>query len=531
MRAKLTRRGVLASSAAAIAPSLLKTRARAQAIVPKRGGTLTALIFPEPPLLIPGLNNQAPALIVASKIYQGLLTYSKTLEPLPQLARSWEISEDRQNYTFHLQEAVQWHDGTPMTADDVVFSIMRFHWELSPRAERVLRRIKVAASPDANTVVFTLDAPCDAFLLLFDVTALAIVPKHLYEGTDFRTNPHNDRPIGTGPFRFAQWQRDSSIRLERFEHYWKPGMPYLDAIVYRIVPDSQSRAVAMRSGEAALAQANDVEPFDVLRLKPLPMLTVDSEGWEYLAPLAWMEINHRVKPLDQQRVRQAISHAIDRELLVRRLWAGMGRAATSPIGSTTRFHDPTAKLEAHDPRAAAQLLDAAGLMPNDDGIRFALRHLVLPYGDVWSRLSEHLRTALGMVGIELVLESTDAATWARRIAAWDYETSVNFVYQYGDPTIGVERSYVSSNIRNVAFANTGGYASAEVDALFAQARDAIDPAQQNAAFQQVQKLLIDDVPQIWLLEPAFPTVIDQHLHAAVEAGTGVHACFDDVFLA
>jgi peptide/nickel transport system substrate-binding protein len=528
----LTRRRMLAAAAlAGTAPRLIRAgEASAEGVAPRRGGTLTALLFPEPPLLIPGVNNQAPALVVASKIYQGLLQYSRTLQPLPKLARSWEVSEDRRRYTFHLQEKVEWHDGAPMTADDVVFSLMRFHWELSPRAQSLLARITRAEAPDPHTVIFTLDAPSDAFLLLFDVTAAAIVPKHIYEATDFRGNSNNDRPIGTGPFRFAAWQRGAEIRLERFERYWKPDQPYLDAIVYRIVPDSQMRAVAMKSGEAELAQEDDIEPFDAGRLKAIPSLALDSGGWEYLAPLVWMELNHRIRPLGDQRVRQAISHAIDRDLLVRRVWADMGRPATSPIASGIRFHDPAAKLQEHDPRRAAALLDAAGLMPGNDGIRFSLRHLVLPYGEVWTRLSQHLWMALGLVGIELVPEAADPESWARRIAAWDYETSVNFVYQYADPTIGVERTYVSSNIRNVAFANTGGYANPEVDALFAAARDAVDPNARAIAFRQAQKILIDDVPQVWLFEPSFPTIYDRRLRGAIKLGTGVHSGFDDVFL-
>jgi peptide/nickel transport system substrate-binding protein len=257
---------------------------------------------------------------------------------------------------------------------------------------------------------------------------------------------------------------------------------------------------------------------------------VNNGGWEYLAPLSWIELNHRVKPLDDVRVRLAISHAIDRSVIVNRLWFGAGKAATSPIASGTRFFDPSVKLPAYDPRLAATLLNGAGLLAGADGVRFSLRHLVAPYGEVWTRLSAYLRASLARVGIDLRLETTDAAAWAARIAAWDYDTSVSFAYQYGDPTLGVERSYVSDNIRNVAFANTGGYVNRRVDALFARARLATDPNQRQAAFSAVQKVLAADVPQIWLMEMAFPAIHARRLHDAVRLGTGVHACFDDVSL-
>ena len=93
--------------------------------------------------------------------------------------------------------------------------------------------------------MFTLNAPFEPFLLMFDVTACAIVPKHIYDGTDYRTNPANQKPIGTGPFQFVEWQRGNFIRMKKFDDYWKPGQPYLDEIIYRIIPDSQSRALAL----------------------------------------------------------------------------------------------------------------------------------------------------------------------------------------------------------------------------------------------------------------------------------------------
>ncbi len=529
----LSRRGAIAGTAGML---MTLSQARAQGITPKRGGTLTTLITPEPPVLILGVNSQGPTLIAASKIYQGLIKYSPTLEPLPELAKSWSISTDRRTYTFILQDNVVWHDGTPMTADDVLFSVMSFHMELAPRARSVFNRIKAATAPDKRTVLLTLDAPFEPFLLMFDVTTCAIMPKHIYgaegaKAAEFRNNPANQKPIGTGPFKFAEWQRGNFIKLVRNEQYWKPGQPYLDEIIYRIVPDSQSRGLALQTGQVVMTAANDIEPFDVPRFREQANLEITTKGWEYFSPLMWIELNHRVKPLDDVRVRQAISHAIDRDFVLRRLWFGVGKIATSPIASTTRFYDKATHLPGYDPKRAAALLDEAGLKPNAQGVRFTIKHLALPYGEVWTRLAEYMRTALKAVGIEVVLESTDAGGWAKRIADWEYETSINFLYQYGDPTLGVERTYVSSNIKKVTFTNTGGYQNPTVDALFTEAGTAADPAARQAAFSKVQALLAEEIPQIWLLEMAFPTITDKKLHNVIQLGTGVHASFDDVFMA
>ncbi len=525
----LTRRDLLGATAATGLMTL--AQARAQGVTPKRGGTLTSMLTPEPAILILGVNGQAPTLVCASKIYQSLLTFSPTLEPQPLLAKSWSLSDDKKPYTFHLQENVKWHDGQPMTADDVVFSVMKFHYTLSPRARGVFASITSATAVDPHTVQFTLSTPFEPFLLMFDVTTTAIMPKHIYDGTDYRNNPANQKPIGTGAFQFDEWQRGNFIRLKRFEQYWKPGQPYLDEIIYRIVPDSQSRGIALQSGQVQLTSASDIEPFDVPRFQQQPNLTLSAKGWELFSPLSWLELNHRVKPLGDVRVRQAMSMAIDRDFVLKRLWFGIGKVATSPIASTTRFYDPASKLASRDVKAANALLDEAGLKPDANGVRFKLRHLTLPYGEIWSRLAEYQRASFKQIGIELTLESTDTGGWARRVSDWDYDTTINFLYQFGDPTLGVERTYVSTNIQKVVFTNTGGYVNPEVDKLFATGRNAADPADRKAAFYAVQKLLIADIPQIWIQEMSFPTIFDKKVHNVIEFGTGIHAPFDDVFIA
>jgi ABC-type transport system substrate-binding protein len=435
------------------APTLMRaSEALAQGVQPRRGGTLQSILVPEPPVLQIGVNNQGPTLVVASKIFEGLLTFSSTLEPIPLLAKSWTVSPDNREFVISLQENVTFHDGQPMTADDVVFSIMKFHMEVSPRARGIFALIETCEARDPHTVRIVLKQPFQPFLLMFDTTGCAIVPKHLFDGQDYRTAPAVQRPTGTGPFKFAEWQRGNFVRLERNPNYWRPERPYLDSIIYRVVPDSQSRRLALETGQVQLTQGSDIEPFDVPALRSRSNLEV-------------------------------------------------------------------------------QLLDAAGQRPNAQGVRFTVKHLVLPYGEVWSRLGEYLRQAYRQVGIALELESTDAGGWARRIGAWEYETSVNFVYQFGDPTLGVERTYVSSNIQKVTFTNTGGYSNPQVDELFAKARAGATVPERQAAFTDVQKILVNDVPQIWLMEMAFPTIHDKKVNNVITNGLGVHDNFDDVFIA
>src|SRR5882724_11981109 len=229
------RRTLLTTALAApalILPRALRAQAPTQA-APRRGGTLNMILNPEPPVLVLGVNNQGPTLAAASKIYQGLLRYDFRLEPQPELAKSWTLSPDGTTYTFQLQENVKWHDGRPFTADDVVFSISKFHMELSPRSRAIFQRITEVTATGPTTVVIKIREPFEPFLLMFDVTATAIVPKHIYDGSDYRNNPANATPIGTGPFKFNEWRRGNYVHLTRFPEYWRAGQPYLDEIYYR----------------------------------------------------------------------------------------------------------------------------------------------------------------------------------------------------------------------------------------------------------------------------------------------------------
>ncbi|HLR13920.1 MAG TPA: ABC transporter substrate-binding protein, partial [Burkholderiaceae bacterium] len=179
----------------AISLALATHAAQAQ----ERGGTLKTIIQPEPPILVTAMNQQAPTQYVAGKIYESLLTYNHDLEPQPGLAKSWEISDDGLTYTFHLNEGVKWHDGEPFTADDVVFSMNDMLPEVHGRARVILDKyLDKAEKVDDHTVTMTLKEPFPAFIIMFEPGFAPMMPKHVYEGTEYLKNPANQDPIGTG---------------------------------------------------------------------------------------------------------------------------------------------------------------------------------------------------------------------------------------------------------------------------------------------------------------------------------------------
>lgn len=499
---------------------------------PVKGGVLNSIVQPEPPTLMLGLNQQGPTQTVAGKIYQGLLTYDQKLAPLPSLAKSWTVSPDGLVYTFKLFENVTWHDGKPFTAKDVVFSTANFLKEVHPRARAVFSRCDSITALDDHTVEFKLKEPFPAFLQSFEVSSAPMIPAHLYEGTDFRANPANATPIGTGPFKLKEWVKGSHIQLVRNEAYYKAGLPYLDGITFRVIPDAASRSLALESGQVQQTQYSDIEPFEVPRLKTLPNLEFSTKGYEFIAPLSWLEINHRVKPLDDKRFRKAIAYAIDRKFIRDKIWFGLGRIPTGPINSVVKFYDP--KVTTYEPNIekAKALLDEMGLKPDAKGVRATVKIMPMPYGETWTRLGEYLKQALGKAGIAVTLESTDAAGWSQRVSNWDYEITTNFLYQYGDPALGVARTYISDNIRKgVLFTNTMGYSNPKVDELFAKGAREVDTTKRQALYSEVQQILSDDLPVVWLLEMEFPTFLDKRVKNANKTAIGVNDTYEDVWLA
>lgn len=501
------------------------------AVAQQRGGTLNMIVNPEPPTLMLGLNQLSGVQMVGGKIYQGLLTYDEKLNPQPGLAKSWTVSTDGLTYTFKLQEGVKWHDGKPFTSADVVFTTTKFLPEVHSRARNNFSHVASVSAPDASTVVFKLKEPFAPFLGAFEVSSAPMIPRHLYEGTDFKTNPANQTPIGTGPFKLKEWKKGAYVHLVRNEAYWKPGQPYLDGIYFHVIPDASARAMALESGKVDVASFSDIELFDVNRFKANAAFVVTNKGYEFLSPLAWIEFNTRNKPMSDKRFRQAVMYALDRGFIRDKIWFGHARVATGPVSSATRFYEGDVKNYALDLKKAEALLDEMGLARGKNGVRATVKLVGLPYGETWNRLSEYVRQALARVGLQVVIEATDAGGWTQRLANWDFEMLVSYLTQYGDPALGVARTYISSNIKKgVPYTNTSGYSNERVDDLFAKGASAIREEDRRRYYSEVQKILVEDVPLAWLIEIKFPTIYNKRVHDLVTTAVGVNESFDAVYL-
>jgi hypothetical protein len=184
---------------------------------------------------------------------------------------------------------VKWYDGKPFTADDVVFSLDQFLREVHPRWRPIAdAEVEKIEKIDDLTVSVRLKQPFGPLLMSQEVASAPMVPKHVYEGTNFRTNPADNTPIGTGPYKFSDWSRGSYIHLVKNLDYWLEGKPYFEDVYWEIIPDAAARAVAYETGKVDVLTGGSVDVCDVQRLEKLPNTCVTTGGWEMFAPLAWL---------------------------------------------------------------------------------------------------------------------------------------------------------------------------------------------------------------------------------------------------
>lgn len=483
----------------------------------RKGGVINVIVQPEPSTLMLGLSQTAGAQLVGGNVYEGLLRYDEQMNPMANLAVSWTVAPDGLRYVFNLKQNAFWHDGKPFTASDVVFSADVFLRKTHPRVKFNLQAVEAIRAVNPHTVEFILKHPFAPFLGIFEVGSMPMIPRHVYEGTDFATNPANATPIGTGPFKFKEWVKGSHIQLVRNDKYHEKDVPLAEGVYFHVIPDAASRAAAFESGKIDVAPGGSVELFDIQRLVKSPGAAVTTKGWEYFAPLSWLWINNRRAPMDNVKFRQAIMHAIDREAICNVAWFGYAKPATGPLNSKLRFYTSDVRKYPRNLNAAKKLLAESGYKGE------TLRLMPLPYGETWARTAEIVRQNLAQAGIPVQLTQTDVAGWTQKLSEWDYDLAFTFVYQQGDAALGVSRTYTSANIaKGSPFNNVEGYSNAKVDELFEQAGRQLDVKVRRQNYEQVQKILVEDVPVAWLFEINFPTLYRAKIGNLVNSAIGLN---------
>ncbi len=425
------------------------------------------------------------------------LLYDDEYNPMPYLAHSWEIADDGLSVTLQLVEDAVFHDGMPITSADVAFSVLtaQEHHPFKPMFEPVTG----VDTPDEHTAVINLSRPHPAILLAMSPGLLPVIPKHIFDdGQEMPTHPRNtENFVGSGPFQLTEYEAGTIIRMERFDDFFVEGAPCLDEIVMQIIPDATNIVLGLENGEIDLSVTLGPSA-NILRLMDNESVTVSSDGHEAIGQVQWLEMNVDDPALSDQRVRQAIAYAVDRDFMIDALDQGLTIPATSGIVTASPFHNSSVNPYDQDLDRARSLLADAGY---GDG-ELSLTIDWIPGAQIV--YAEYVQQALEEIGISVELNpSPDFPTWAGRIAGRDYQMTINNVWNWGDPVIGVHRSYRSDNIDKGIWTNNTGYSNPEVDRLLAEAGQELDAERRAALYADFQQIISDEVPIYYLTTPQF----------------------------
>lgn len=505
---------------------------RTMAAEPKRGGTLVMVISGDPPTVNLDITTGVPDFCVASLVLEGLVRLDHSFTPTPNLAESWTISPDGLSYVFKLVQT-KWHDGKDFTSADVKFTLEQVSSQYGAKFAAAASMIDAIDIPDPRTVAIRLKRPFGPFLFsLSGYANAAILPKHVFEGTNILANPASTfQPIGTGPFILTERQSGDHITLKRNPNYWRNDRPYLDSIVFRIIPNPPSTVLALKAGEIDFSYYYFIPINEFQEIANDDNLQVRQGGipGDHL-----IMFNLRRAPFDNAQVRRALLHALDREFIHKAVFHGLGLVPKSAINTQLAWAcNPDVdlgKIYPFDPAKANAMLDAAGLPRKADGTRFDI-HAVFDSSDAnYNALIQVLQQMWGAVGVRVISQaSTRNVELAQVYTDWDFDITIQSYTTAGDPALGVARAYVMSSIKHAPFVNCSGYSNPEVDKLFQQGADAPTLAQRAVPYKQLQVILARDLPIIPFWESAQMNVASTRVHGPWAQGTG-YEFWEDVWL-
>ncbi len=426
---------------------------------------------------------------LAMNVFNKLVGYDyATGGYFPDLARTWTVSPNGRTYTFHLEKKAKWHDGKPFTAADVKWTIDSIIKEKGYNQTN-LKEVSSVQVVDDNTVVIQLSDVNAAFISV--LSGIYILPKHLYEGSDPRKNPHNLNAVGTGPFKVGELVPDSHVFLDANKEYFR-GRPYLDRIIIRVIRSLTTQIAALEAGEID-HMLSSPPPQQVDRLK--------KAGFEVsvqkLLTMAWIGFNMDRPYFADQRVRRAIAMAVDVDEIMRRVYLGFAKGTRNVYTSAVPWaFNPDAKQPAYNPAEAERLLNEAGWPRKADGVRFRTKiitYTVAIYGT--EEINLLIREYLRKVGIEVELERIEFALFTQRVLR---DRNVEMSPSGGNH--GPDPSEYYQMVGSTGGRNFMGYKNAEVDRLLNEARRTLDQKERAKKYFRVQEIVAQDMPRLNIFE-------------------------------
>lgn len=477
---------LLGGQASASSGSVSGTRSRAQASTSILIGTLG-----EAASINPFQSNESEGDWRCKMLFDEFVRADvKDFSPKPGLAAEW--SNDGLLFTFKLQPNAKFTDGTDVTADDVAFTIKGHlaKQTASPRQDKFMTiagaaeyaagtaqdvtGIKVV---DPKTLNITLSKPDAPFL--YNMRYVWVVPAKPLQGKNLSNDPWFNNPVGAGPYQFVSWQRGADFVAKANPNYWQAGKPAISTFTHRVIADAQTLVLALQNHE--IDASNYPNPAAKKQLEQVSDLTIMAPP--FASPNGWM-FNFKNQYLAKKEVRQAISMAINTEQYANDSLLGLGGVGVGPISPESWAFDKTLKPVAYDPAKAKAMIKTAGA--EGAKIRFNVNQGNV-FREDWLTFTQQ---ALKEVGIEVVPELLEYASLVDRVTKnHDYDVSgVDFCGVTAEP------SELADQFRTGAPGNYMGYSNPALDKLLDQARGTIDTKTAKPIYDQIQKIIVDDMP-------------------------------------
>jgi len=488
---------------------------------PEHGGSFIQAELGEPSNLIAILATDSASHEIASQIYVSLLKYDKDIRLVPYAAESFEVLDGGRRIRFKVRKDIRWFDGVPLTARDVEFT---FRLTLDPKTPTAYRENLKAVSAFRLIDDYTFEVEYDKpFAKALVTWALDILPEHALKGEDLLTTKYSRQPLGAGPYKLGEWVPGSQVVLTANPDYFE-GKPYIERVVYRIIPDLSTQFLELKAGN-----------LDMMGLTPLQYLYQTSgPGWdgsfnkfEYLSSgYAFLGFNMNHPFFKDSRVRQAIDYAIDRDELVKGVLYGLGEAANGPYKPGTWQYDEDVKPRPYDPEKARALLAEAGWTDSDldgvldrDGVPFAFSIITNQGNTQRIKTGVILQQRLRDIGIVVSLRTVEWAAFIQEfIDKGRFDATILGWNILEDPDI---YSVWHSSMAVDGGLNFTRYKNPELDDLLERGRHMVGAEVRKPVYDRVQEILHEEVPYCFLYVPKSLPIVQARVQNIKAAPAGI----------
>ncbi|MFC1171307.1 ABC transporter substrate-binding protein [Pasteurella multocida] len=442
-------------------------------------------------------------------MFNGLTTFERgTTNVIPALAEKWDVSEDGKTYVFHLRKGVKFHSNKDFkptrdfNADDVVFSFNRqldpnhpyhkvsggsYEYFIGMDMQNIIDKVEKV---DDYTVKISLNVPNAPFLANLAMDFASIYSAQYADAMAKAKTPEklDSAPIGTGPFEFVSYQKDSAVRYKAFENYWQ-GKAKIDRLVFSITPDASVRYAKLQKGECHAAPYPN--PADIAKLKADSNITLLTKPG---LNVGYLNFNVQKAPFDNVKVRQALNYAVNKDAIIESVYQGAGQVAKNPIPPTMWSYNDEVKDYAYDPEKAKALLKEAGF---ENGFETDLWAMPVsrPYNPNARRMAELVQADWEKVGVKAKIVSYEWGEYLKRMRAGDHQTGMmGWTGDNGDPD-----NFLNTLLSCAAVESGSNYANfchKEFNDLVTKAAQVTDPAERTALYQQAQLVFKEQAPWI-----------------------------------